>query len=170
MASKDVTPGRCLSCRSEVMVPNHFADGDIMQCGVCRMSLKIQRTSASGALRLVIADVGPLRDEMKAIEQRVAGLDSDLRRARASLGIGATGFGLGVLYVSVQVMVEDRDLSRGLLLTAAAIGVVSGIGLELANFFFLAKRREMSRLSAEIAEATSEIRQIQSKIRESIRK
>jgi hypothetical protein len=149
------------------MVPNNFADGDVMQCAVCRMSLKITHTTA-GLLRLVIADVGPLRDEMKSIEQRVAGLELDLRRARASLGIGANGFGLGVLYVIAQVMAEDKDLSRGLLLNAAAIAVVSGIGLELANFFFLAKRREMSRLSGEIDEATSEIRQLQSKIRESL--
>ncbi len=168
MVNKDVTPGRCLSCRSEVMVPNHFADGDIMQCAVCRMSLKIVRSSAAGTVRLVIADVTPLRDEMTSIELRVSGLESDLRRARASLGIGANGFGLGVLYVIAQVMLEDAALSRGLLLIAIAIAC--GIGLELANFFFLAKRREMSRLSAEIDEANSEIRQLQAKIRESVRK
>jgi hypothetical protein len=170
MVSKDVTPGRCLSCRSEVMVPNHFADGDIMQCAVCRMSLKIVRSSAGGNTRLVIADVTPLRDEIKSIELRVSGLESDLRRARASLGIGANGFGLGVLYVIAQVMLENSTLSRELFLNAVAIAIASGIGLELANFFFLAKRREMSRLSAEIDEATSEIRQLQAKIRESVRK
>ncbi len=60
MADKDVTPGRCLNCRSEVMVPNSFADGDTLQCGTCRMGLKIHR--GGGGLKLVIADVGPLRD------------------------------------------------------------------------------------------------------------
>src|SRR5262245_65543360 len=99
MVSKDVTPGRCLSCRSEVMVPNHFADGDTMQCAVCRMSLKIQRTSAAGTLRLVIADVTPLRDEMKSIEVRESGLEAEPRRARASLAIGADAFGRAELAV-----------------------------------------------------------------------
>jgi hypothetical protein len=47
---------------------------------------------------------------------------------------------------------------------------VTGIGLELANFFFLAKRREMARLSKEIGDATREINSIQQKIRDSLRK
>ena len=168
MADKDVTPGRCLNCRSEVMVPNSFADGDTLQCGTCRMGLKIHR--GGGGLKLVIADVGPLRDEMKSTQQRITGLESDLARARASIGIGANGFGLGVIYLVAQVMLEDQSLSRALFVNAAAIAVISGIALELANFFFLAKRREMSRLSAEIAEAQKEVNQIQQKIRESLRR
>jgi hypothetical protein len=169
MAGKDVTPGKCLNCRSEVMVPNTYADGDTMQCGVCGMGLKVHK-SGGGGIKLVISDVGPLRDEMKATQQRVAALESDLARARASFGIGVNGFGIGVLYVVAQVMLEDKNISRELLFTAAAIAIVSGIALELANFFFLAKRREMSRLSGEIAEATREINSIQQKIRESLRK
>lgn len=169
MADKDVTPGKCLNCRSEVMVPNTFADGDTMQCGVCGTGLKIHR-SGGGTLRLVISDVGPLRDEMKVIQQRVGGLQSDLQQARASFGIGANGFGVGIVYLIAQVMLEDKNLSRELLLYAAAIAIVSGIALELANFFFLAKRREMSRISGEIAEAQKEINSIQQKIRDSLRK
>jgi len=169
MASKDVTPGKCLNCRSEVMVPNSFADGDTMQCGVCGMGLKVHRSGAGG-LKLVISDVGPLRDEMKATQLRVVGLESDLQRARASFGIGVNGFGFGVLYVVAQVMLEDKNISRELLVNAGAIAIVSGIALELANFFFLAKRREMSRLSSEIAEAQKEINSIQQKIRDSLRR
>jgi len=169
MASKDVTPGKCLNCRSEVMVPNTFADGDTMQCGVCGMGLKIHR-NPGGAPKLVISDVSPLRDEMKAIQQRMVGLESDLARARASFGIGVNGFGIGVLYVVAQVMLEDKNLSRELMINAGLIGVISGIGLELVNFFFLAKRREMSRLGGEIAEGQKEINSIQQKIRESLRK
>jgi hypothetical protein len=75
-----------------------------------------------------------------------------------------------VLYVIAQVMLEDKNVSRELLFTAAAIAIVSGVALELANFFFLAKRREMSRISKEIGEATREINSIQHKIRESLRK
>ena len=72
--------------------------------------------------------------------------------------------------VVAQVMLEDKNITRELLLNAGAIGVVSGIALELANFFFLAKRREMSRLSGEIAAAQKEINSIQQKIRESLRR
>ena len=168
MASKDVTPGRCLNCRSEVMVPETFADGDTLQCGTCGMGLKIHK--AGGGLKLVIADVGPLRDEMRSTEQRIAGLESDLARARASFGIGANGFGLGVLYLIAQVMLEDKNLSRALFVNAAAIAIISGAALESANFFFLAKRREMSRLSGEIASAEKEVSQLQQKIRESLRR
>jgi hypothetical protein len=107
---------------------------------------------------------------MKSTQQRVSALESDLARARASFGIGINGFGIGVLYVIAQVMLEDKNVSRDLLFNAAAIAIVSGIGLELANFFFLAKRREMARLSKEIAEATREINSIQQKIRDSLRK
>jgi hypothetical protein len=169
MAGKDVTPAKCLNCRSEVMVPNHYADGDTMQCGVCGMGLKVHK-SGSGALKLVISDVGPLRDEMKATEQRVSALESDLARARASFGIGVNGLGIGLIYVVSQVMLEDKNITRGLITNAVAIAAVSGIALELANFFFLAKRREMARISGEIAEASREIASIQQKIRESLRK
>lgn len=168
MTDKDVTPGRCLNCRSEVMVPSTFADGDMLQCGTCGMGLKIHR--GGGGLKLVIADVGPLRDEMKSTQQRIAGLESDLARARASIGIGANGFGLGVIYLVAQVMLEDKNLSRALFVNAAAIAVISGITLELANFFFLAKRREMSRLSGEIGTAQKEVSQLQQKIRDSLRR
>lgn len=168
MANKDVTPGRCVNCRAEVMVPNTFADGDTTQCGVCGTSLKVQRSG--GALRLPIADVAPLRDEIKSIQLRLRGLEADMARARASFGIGANGLGLGVIYVVYQVALNDQELSRGLLWGAAAVALVGGILLELANLFFLAKRREMSRLSGEIAEAQQEIQRIQTKIRESLRR
>jgi len=168
MAGKDSTPGRCVNCRAEVMVPNTFADGDTMQCAVCRMSLKIIRGPAG--LRLPIADVGPLRDEVKSIQSRIVSLESDLARARASFGIGANGFGIAVAYVVFQVAINNQILSRALFIQAAAVGILSGVALELANFLFLAKRREMSRLSDEIKAAQSEILQIQSKIRESVKK
>ncbi len=165
---KDATAGKCLNCRAEVLVPNSFADADLIQCGVCRMSLKILR--AGGALRLAIADVGPLRDEVRSIEQRMRGLETDLARARASFGIGANGFGIGVVYVVYQIGFRDESLSRGLFTTAIGIAIVSGLILELANFFFLAKRREMSRLSDEIDQANADIRERQAKIRDSLRK
>src|SRR5262245_3665424 len=114
---KDATPGRCVNCRAEVMVPNTFADGDTMQCSVCRMSLKITRGPAG--LRLPIADVGPLRDEIKSIQSRIVSLESDLSRARASFGIGANGFGIGVAFVVFQVALNNQNLGQPLFLKAA---------------------------------------------------
>ncbi|MGE0455403.1 MAG: hypothetical protein AB7O37_15135 [Vicinamibacteria bacterium] len=165
--AKDTLPGRCLNCKSEVQVPNTFAEGEIIQCGSCRLSLKILRR---GALRLVIADVGPLRDELRFAQQRVAGLESELARARASFGIGANGLGLGVLYIVAQVALEEQELTRGLIGTAVAIALASGVALELANYLFLAKRREMARLSADIETLQGDVRQMQAKIRESLRR
>src|SRR5262249_8134552 len=121
-------------------------------------------------LRLPIADVGPLRDEIKSIQSRIVSLESDLARARASFGIGANGFGIAVAYVVFQVAINNQILSRALFIQAAAVGILSGVVLELANFLFLAKRREMSRLGDEIKAAQSDILQIQSKIRESVKK
>jgi hypothetical protein len=168
MVGKDSTAGKCLNCRAEVLVPNSFADADLIQCGVCRMSLKILR--AGGALRLAIADVGPLRDEVKSIELRMRGLETDLARARASFGIGANGFGLAVVYVVYQIAFQNRNLSKGLMMSAIAIAIGTGLLLEFLNFFFLAKRREMSRLSDEIDQANADIRERQAKIRDSLRK
>ena len=166
--AKDTQSARCLNCRAEVQVPKTFAEGDSIGCGVCGASLKVQRTGT--AIRLVLSDVAPLRDQIRQTQARIGALQSDLARARASLGIGANGLGLGVLYVVVQVAVDEKPLSSGLLVTAAAIAVACGVALELANYFFLAKRREMSRLSAEIRELETEVKQAHSKIRESLRR
>jgi hypothetical protein len=165
--AKDVTPGRCLNCKAEVQVPNLFADGDTVQCAVCRMSLKILRKPA---LRLIIADVGPLRDEMRFAQQRIGTLEHELARAHASFGIGANGLGLGLLYVIAQIGLEDQVISRELIMEAAGVALVTGILLELANYLFLAKRREMSRISGDIAELQKSVKELQRKIRESAKR
>ena len=164
---KGVTNGRCLNCRAAVPVRDAFADGDTLRCGVCGVSLKVQRSG--GGLRLSIADVGPLRDELKSTEQRLRGLESDRARARASFGIGANGLGLGVLFVVYQVGLKEAQLSSALLWQAALVALLSGVALELANFLFLAKRQQMSRLSADIAQTHTHIKELRSKIRESQR-
>jgi len=51
-----------------------------------------------------------------------------------------------------------------------AIAIVTGILLELANFLFLAKRREMARLSAEISEMEKDSQDLQRRIRESVKR
>ncbi len=158
---------RCIHCRSEVAVPDAYAHGDHIKCGSCGTKHKVSRGEI---LRLVLADTAPVREALQANEALVERIEDELLGARRSFGIGVNGFGIGVLYVISQVMLEDKNISRELLINAAAIAAVSGIALELANFFFLAKRREMSRISGEIAEATREINSIQQKIRESLRR
>ena len=158
---------RCPICRASVLVEARDTHGDQIHCDNCKNAFRVVRRE--GAVRLVIADAGPLRDEMRAIQQRIAGLEGDLRTARASLGIGANGFGLGVLYVVVKVALEEQPLTTALIGTAAAIALVTGILLELANFCFLAKRQAMSRLSVEIAEAQQQARHLRQTIREATR-
>jgi hypothetical protein len=164
----DTRPGKCLNCKAEVQVPNTFADGEQLDCAVCGIALKILRPG--GGLRLVIADLTPLRDEVRAKQGQIRDLEHDLARARASFGIGANGLGLGVMYVVARVGLEEEPLTSGLIAIGVAIAVVTGIGLEVANLLFLAKRREMTRLTEEIAQAQAELRESQRKIKESLAK
>jgi len=118
-------------------------------------------------LRLVIADVAPLRDALHQNEAHIRNLEVELAQARASWGIGANGIGIGVLYVIVQIVFENRLLDWALIRTAIAIGLAVGIGLELANYLFLAKRNKIARLTADIAQLRTEGRELMRKIRES---
>jgi hypothetical protein len=93
-------------------------------------------------------------------------LEDELQGARQSFGIGANGFGVGVIYLLVQVAISERQWSTGLLMEGIGIALGTGIFLELANFLFLAKRQKMTRLSEEIQAARSDGREIQRKIRE----
>jgi hypothetical protein len=162
----DTTPGKCLNCRAEVQVPNTFAEGEMTECGVCGISLKILRPG--GGLRLVIADLTPFRDEVRAKQKQIKELEGDLAKARASFGIGANGFGLGVMYVIAQVGLEEKPLTSGLIWIGVAIALVTGIGLEVSNLLFLAKRREMTRLDEEIAQAQADLKEVQRKIKDSL--
>jgi hypothetical protein len=162
----DTRPGKCLNCRAEVQVPNTFAEGEQIDCAVCGIALKILRPG--GGLRLVIADLTPFRDDVRAKQKQISELERDLAKARASFGIGANGFGLGVMYVVARVGLEEKPLTSDLIWTGVAIALVTGIALEVANLLFLAKRREMTRLSEEITQAQAELRETQRKIKESI--
>lgn len=162
----DTRAGKCLNCRAEVQVPNTFADGEQIDCQVCGLALKILRPG--GGLRLVIADLTPFRDEVRAKQQQVTDLENELARARASFGIGANGFGLGVMYVVAQVGLEEKPLNAELIGYGVAIALVTGALLEIANLLFLAKRREMTRLGEEITQAQAELKEAQRKIKDSI--
>jgi hypothetical protein len=161
-----VAKGRCLNCRSEVAVPDTYAHGDHIKCGACGTRHKVLR---GDVLRLVLADVGPLRDALHANQQLVGRLQDELRGARASFGIGANGVGIGVAFLIWEIAFKQRTIELGLIWEAVGVAVLSGLALELANFLFLAKRRRIARLSEEIEEAREEGRRIDQKIRDASR-
>jgi hypothetical protein len=158
-----VPSGRCVSCRSEIAVPDTYAHGDHVKCGSCGTRHKVQRGEA---LRLVLADVGPLKEAVLANEQLIARLEEDLREARSTFGIGANGIIVGVLYAGWLVAFKQQMLGVDLLQSALLVAAGTAVALEAANFLFLSKRRRMSRLANEIEEAQEEGRRLQQKIRE----
>lgn len=164
---KFVTHARCPSCRDNVEVGGRYAHGDQMQCSNCHAGLKVVRQG--NTLRLLIADLAPLREELKALNKRIFDVDRELARARASWGIGINGLGVGVVYVLVKVALEEQAIDRTMIAVAVAISVVVGLVLEGANYLFLAKHRQMSDLSEEIASLRAEAKALQQKIKESSR-
>ena len=157
---------RCAYCRSEVSVPESYAHGDHIKCGSCGTKHKIVR---GDILRLVLADVSPLQEALRANEHHLDRLDAELAHARGSLGIGANGFGVGVIYLLWQVTYGGEVWTRSLVWSAVGVALATGIGLELANYLFLAKRRAISRLSLEIETARAESARLKQKIREASR-
>jgi hypothetical protein len=153
----------CVHCREEISVPDHYAHGDHVVCGSCRTKHKVVR---GDRLRLVLADVGPLRDALGQNQQLVRRLEAELAHARGSFGIGANGIGIGVIFAVYQVGMEHAPLSTGLLVNAVAIAIVSGLLLEVANWAFLAKRSAITRITAELEEARTEGARIRQRIRD----
>jgi len=156
----------CVNCREPISVPDRYAHGDHIVCGSCRTKHKVVR---GDRLKLVLADVGPLRDALGQNEQLVRRLEAELARARASFGIGANGVGIGVIFAVYQVGVKGAPLSTNLLLSAVVIAIVSGLLLEAANWSFLAKRSAITRITEELEEARSEGVRIRHQLREATR-
>ncbi len=156
----------CVNCREAISVPDRYAHGDHIVCGACRTKHKVVR---GDRLRLVLADVGPLRDALGQNEQLVSRLEGDLARARASYGIGVNGILFGLAFAAYQVLVDGAPISSSLLLNAAVIAIVAGLLLEAANWSFLAKRSRMTRISEEIEEARAEGARIRQQLREATR-
>lgn len=157
---------RCVHCRTDIVVPASYAHGDHIKCGTCGTKHKVVRGEV---LRLVIADVAPLREALFDNRRLVERLEDELRGARRSFGIGANGLGLGVLYAVAKVALEEQPLSQDLLLASLGVALLSGILLEAANYLFLAKRQRIRRLSAELDEARANGRQLDKLIREASR-
>jgi tetrahydromethanopterin S-methyltransferase subunit F len=158
-----VPSGRCVNCRLEIAVPDTYAHGDHVKCGSCGTRHKVQRGEG---VRLVLADVAPLKDAVRANEQLIARLEEDLHGVRSSFGIGANGIIVGVLYAGWLVAFKQQMLGIDLLQSALLVAAGTAVALEAANFLFLSKRRRISRLAAEIDEAQEEGRRLQQKIRE----
>ena len=161
---------RCVHCRGDISVPDTYAHGDHIKCGACHTQHKVVR--GENAIRLVIADVGPLREAYQANQALVERLEDELKAARGSFGIGANGFGIGLIYFLYQIRPwagQEVTIDADLAWKSVAVIVISGIALELLNFLFLAKRKKMSRLSADIREARENGREIQKKLREAQR-
>ena len=154
---------RCIHCRADVVVPDSYAQGDHIKCGSCGTKHKIVR---GDVLRIVIADATPLKDALQANRTLVDRLETDLRAARGSFGLGVYGLGMALIYVVYQIGQKDRLVSSELAIEALMVAVSSGVVLELANYLFLAKRRQISRLNDEIADARKESHLLEQKIRE----
>ena len=158
---------RCLNCRSEVSVPDSYADGAQVGCETCAVQLRIIRT---GGLRLVIADVRGLKEQLRQLKLMVTETNRELQVAKASWGIGVNGLGIGVLYVVARVALEEREVNQGLIIEAVVISILVGVLLEVANHTFLAKRQAITRLTEQLKRETAEQRELERKIRESSRR
>ncbi len=154
---------RCAYCRSEVSVPDAYAQGDHIKCGSCGTKHKVVRGEV---LRLVLADVSPLQEALRANEQHLDRLEAELAHARGSFGIGANGFGIAVIFLLWKVTYGGDTWTPGLLWSAVGIAIFSGLVLELANYAFLAKRRAISRVALEIETAQAESTRLKQRIRE----
>jgi len=159
---------RCAAYRAAVEIAEDFAHGAQLRCPSCHTSLRVVRR-AGAQPRLVHAEVEPLRDSLADGQRRLEAAEKDLAVARASLGIGVNGLGLGLLYVVAKVALEEQPLTRDIIVTAVVIAIAAGLGLELVNLFFLAKRRRMAELGAEIDELRSGNKELRRKLRDAMR-
>ena len=160
------TKARCVSCREEIAIPDQYAHGDHIACGTCGTKHRVVR---GDRVRLVLADVTPLRDALAQNQHMINRIQAELAHARASFGIGANGIGIGVAFAVYQVGLKGEPLSMSLLWNAIGIALVAGFLLEAANWAFLAKRQAITRLSEELDEAQREAQQLRQKIRDSTR-
>ena len=164
----EAVKGRCVFCRADVLVPDSYHHGDHVKCGQCGTRHKVTRGDREG-VRLVLADIAPLREALHANQSMIGRLEDELRGARHSVGLGANGLGIGVAYFIYQVALHDMPMTTDLIVRAVMVAVVSGIALELLNYVALAKRKHIRRISHDLDEARDEGRALQQKIRDASR-
>jgi hypothetical protein len=153
-------------CRVEVVVPASYEHGDQVRCGSCGTGHRVLR---GDRVRLVLADVSALREEVRAAEERAGQIEADLQRARGSIGIGVNGLAVGLAYLLWQIGLADQTWAPPLLWRAAGLSLVSGVLLELANYLFLAKRQAMIRLSEDLEQARADLRLARQRLRDASR-
>lgn len=156
----------CVNCREAIEISERYAQGDHIRCGACGTDHKILR---GDRVRLVLADVAPLREALVQNEQLVARLQSELARARASLGVGANGVGIGVIFALYRIAIDGAPISASLVVGSVLVALVSGALLEGANWLFLAKRQKIDVLTREIGEARADAARLRSQIRDATR-
>jgi hypothetical protein len=156
----------CVNCREAVEITERYAQGDHIRCGACGTDHKILR---GDRVRLVLADVTPLRDALAQNQQLVNRLESDLAQARASLGIGVNGFGVGLIFAIYRVAIDGVPISTSLIVGSVLIALVSGALLEGANWLFLAKHHAIDVLTQERAEALADASRLRAQIRDATR-
>jgi hypothetical protein len=156
----------CVNCRETVEVSERYAQGDHIRCGACGTDHKILR---GDRVRIVLADVGPLREALTQNQQLVSRLESDLARARGSIGIGANGGLIGVGFAVYQVAINGADISTSLIVGSVLVALVTGALLEGTNWLFLAKRQKIDTLSREIEEARADASRLRAQIRDATR-
>ncbi|HET8644301.1 MAG TPA: hypothetical protein VFO85_02355 [Vicinamibacteria bacterium] len=157
---------RCVHCRSDVRVPDSYAHGDHIKCGDCGTKHKVVRGEV---LKLVIADATPFREMLDENRRLVERLEDELVGARRSFGLGVNGLGMGVIYFLAQVGLGEETWSVALAWEAVGVAVATGVFLEAANWFFLAKRHRITRINAELDEAREAGRHLEKIIREASR-
>ena len=161
-----VARGRCVHCKVEISVPDQYAHGDHIKCGGCGTKHKVVR---GDRLRLVLADIGPMRDALAQNEQLTTRLEAELAHARGSFGIGANGFGIALIYALYQVGMRGEPIGKGLVIEIVVVALLSGVTLELLNWAFLAKRHRITTLTSELEEARSDATRLRTIIREATR-
>jgi hypothetical protein len=167
MDQKEGGKTRCVECRTEIPVPDDYAHGDHVKCGVCGTRHKVHRGET---LRLVLADTAPLKEALHTAELRIERLEDEMRGAWRSIGLGANGVLLGVLYSVWQIGLRGRALTVGFVIEVVAIAVISGAVLELINYLFLAKRNRIQYLSEEIDQARQDAAHLRQKLRDAMRR
>ena len=134
------------------LVPDRYAHGDHIKCGACRTKHKVVR---GDRLRLVLADVGPLRDALGQNQQLVERLEAELAHARPASASASTASASASSSCCTR-WASRAHPSRESPVDAVGIAIVTGLALEAANWSFLAKRSAITRIASELDEARAE--------------
>ena len=157
---------RCVNCRTEIDDPAGLCPRRPHQVRHLRHQAQgaARRRPAAGAGRRQAPEGRPARQP----DPWWSASRTSCRGARRSFGIGANGLGIGGdLPASYRSRLNEPAWSLGPASPRGSASLVgTGLLLELANFLFLAKRQQMTRLSEEIQTARADGREIQRKIRE----